>query len=158
MRQLPCRFRQLEKLSIRNPLPGTNPKSRFMQINMTILFAFLCLNLHAQYCFKYEEAMKAGDNYLNKTKPPNYDKALIEFRAAQIAARECGKVTEDPAAKLKKVFKGLESQRNEAIKAKKEAEHAKLIAINARDETENALKKADSQKEIADSALAKARK
>ncbi|MEO6328933.1 MAG: WD40 repeat domain-containing protein [Ginsengibacter sp.] len=107
-----------------------------MQVNITILFAFFCLNLEAQDCHKYNMAMAAGDKYLNKTKPPSYNKALIEFQAAQIAARECGIKTDSPAVELKKVFEGLIAQRDEAVQAKREAERQKSAAILAKKEVE----------------------
>jgi hypothetical protein len=111
-----------------------------MQIFITIFLAFLCLNVQAQNCPKYDKAMNAGHNYLNKTKQPDYDKALIEFQAAQIAARECGIITDKPAIELKKVFDGLKKQRDDAVNAKREAETQKAIA-------ESNTKEAVAQKE-----------
>lgn len=87
-----------------------------MQIKITILFAFICLTSHAQKtqknCPKYDTALKNGYEYLSKK---SYDKALIEFQAAQIAARECGIAADEPANELKKVFEGLSAQKKEAI-------------------------------------------
>jgi len=109
-----------------------------MQISITILFVFLCLNVQAQEqkCAKYDEAMKNGYEYLN-TK--NYDKALIEFQAAQVAARECDRNTNAPAIELKKVFDGLKAQRDEAIEAKKEAEKARREAVSQKEANQNLL-------------------
>jgi len=93
-----------------------------MKIGITILFAFLCLNIQAQTnCAKYDTAMKHGYGYFNKKK---YDLALIEFQAAQIAARECDKPTNTPAVELKKVFDSINSQKQEAVEAKHNAEKA----------------------------------
>ncbi len=98
-----------------------------MQIKIVIFFAFICLNVQAQKtqsnCTKYNVAMDSGHEYLNKK---NYDKALTEFQAAQIAARECGITKSEPADELKKVFEGLKKQRDEADSSKKVAVNLRL--------------------------------
>jgi len=120
-----------------------------MQIKMSILFIFFCLKMQAQTnCAKYDMAMDSGYKYLNKR---DYDKALTEFQAAQIAARECGIAIDKPAAELKKVFEGLKSQRDEADSAKK-------VALKSAIETKSALNIARDEKQRADSALAQANK
>jgi len=112
-----------------------------MKINFLILFSFLCLNSEAQKtCLKYDEAMKKGYEFLNKK---NYEKALPEFQAAQIAARECGISPDKPADELKKVFEGFKFQRDEAVKQKNAAIRANLLA---RAETKRANENAASAK------------
>lgn len=120
-----------------------------MQINITILLAFFCLNVQAQKtCAKYDTAMKNGYEYLSKKK---YDKALIEFQAAQIAGRECGIAIDKAADELRKVFQGLSYQRDEAI-------NAKMVAVKSDIETKRALEVAKKEKIRADSALSLANK
>ena len=123
-----------------------------MQIEMAIFFVFVSLNAQAQKtqtnCTKYNVAMDSGHDYLIKK---DYDKALTEFQAAQIAARECGITKREPADELKKVFEGLQKQRDEADSAKK-------VAVKSAIETKRALINATNQKLRADSALAKAEK
>lgn len=60
------------------------------------------------------------------------DLALIEFQAAQVAARVCDCSTEEPAKYIKQVIDGIKKQRDEAIKQKK-------IAQQERKKTESAL-------------------
>ncbi len=115
-----------------------------MQSFLFLLFSFLCLNLQGQKCpDKYDSAMSAGKTYLSKS---DYDKALIEFQAAQIAARECGISTNEPADSLNQVFNYLKKQRNESVDAKRNAEKSEK-------KTKEALKKVELEKNRADSAL-----
>ena len=120
-----------------------------MQLNITIFFVLLCGTLHAQDCTKYKTSMDAGESYLNKG---NYDEALNKFQLAQIAARECGLKTNEPAQKLKMVLKGLKQQRDEAIKGKVLTEKAKEAALRSEAETKRALITVDSARLRADSA------
>lgn len=81
--------------------------------------------LYAQ-CPKYDKAMRKGDEYLHQ-KEPDFDKALIEFQIAQIAARECrlaGDKSEQARQKLDSVFIGLKLRRDQALAAKRQAELA----------------------------------
>jgi tetratricopeptide (TPR) repeat protein len=81
--------------------------------------------------------MNAGNEYLAGK---NYDKALIEFQAAQIAARECGFVKSEPANKLKEVFKGLTAQRDEAVRQRSMVTSALKLAEYKTDKANAALK------------------
>jgi hypothetical protein len=93
-----------------------------MQVIVVILFSFLCLNIQAQNCPKYDKAMTRGKYFLQRA---NYDSALVQFQVAQIAARECKMTTNEPADSLKNVFKGIQDQRDAAIAANKKAEEGK---------------------------------
>ncbi|MEO7767857.1 MAG: hypothetical protein ABIS01_10535, partial [Ferruginibacter sp.] len=104
-----------------------------MQINIAFLLVLFCLKLQAQTpkCAKYDEAMAKGYKYFSKK---NFDSALIEFQAAQIAIRECGSAINNPkqpADELKKVFFELKKQRDDAVSAKTIAEKAKAQAQTA---------------------------
>lgn len=81
-----------------------------------------------QTCPKYESYMEKGNLLLASGKP---DAALIEFQAAQIAARACGLNTDDPATALQKVFKRLQMQRDDAILAQRKAKVAQEVALIA---------------------------
>ncbi|HEX8277111.1 MAG TPA: hypothetical protein VF540_00390, partial [Segetibacter sp.] len=115
-----------------------------MQISVSILLVFLSLSLQAQNCEKYYKAIKSGNDYLNHK---NYDSALKEFQVAQIAARECGKVTNEPADKLKEVFRGLQAQRDEAVKQKIAALKATQIAVQEKKRANLAQQVTEDQKE-----------
>ncbi|MEO8962635.1 MAG: hypothetical protein ABI325_12180 [Ginsengibacter sp.] len=105
-----------------------------MRIKLTLLFAILCLNSLAQEpdCPKFRMAMDSGNYYMSIKPTPNYDIALIKFQTAQIAARECNIVIKDsandPAIKLKEVFKGLQAQRDDAFKQRNRANAALKLA------------------------------
>lgn len=96
-----------------------------MQKIIAILFILLGINAQSQNCPRYDNALKAGNEYLERR---FYDKALKEFQAAQIAARECGISTKIPAAGLDKVFKGLEAQNRRAKFLQSQAEKDRFIA------------------------------
>jgi hypothetical protein len=99
-----------------------------MQIILSIILILLSLFSQAQRCPKFEVAMKDGKKYLLQK---NYDKALVEFQAAQVAARECGISSNEPATELDKVFKGLQQQRDNALTLQKKAENARREAVEA---------------------------
>jgi hypothetical protein len=94
-------------------------------------------------CPKYGKAMTEGTQYFNKN---SLDQALIEFQAAQIAARECGLDTNAPAEALVKVFNGLKKQVHDAKQALAQAKKDRNYA-------ENAKRAADKQKQIAERTL-----
>jgi|GEM_PF-6140042 len=98
-----------------------------MQVRLMILLLLFTSVALAQPCIKYQEAMSAGDRYYNSN-PPNLDQALIEYQAAQIAARECGISGDTASLKLKLVFEGLKAQRNQADAARRLAEQATVRA------------------------------
>jgi len=77
--------------------------------------------------------MKEGRKLL---KGGTFEKALLKFQAAQIAAREY----DTDSKEADEVFRSLQKQRDDAIKSQKEAESQKKIA--------------EEQKKIADTALA----
>ena len=82
-----------------------------------------------QKCRKYTDFMDKGAALL---KINSLDLALIEFQAAQVAARVCDCPTEEPAKYIKQVFDGIKEQRDEAIKQKN-------IAQEERKKTERAI-------------------
>lgn len=93
-------------------------------------------------CPKYDLLMDLGNSFLKRGEP---EEALIEFQAAQIAARECGLVADQPAAAIKKVFDELKAQRDNAIKAQK-------LAQTAQEELQAQIKRADFEAEESRSA------
>ncbi len=132
-------------------------------------------------CPRYDRFMNNGNALLHERRP---DEALAEFQAAQIAARECGLSTDQPAAALQRVFNVLKAQRDnavkaqqlattakaealqqkaradqeaaEAIEAKKQAIEAQAIAEKAKIEADTARAIAESEKTKTQSALSKA--
>ncbi len=118
-----------------------------MKIQLTILFALLLLNLQAQHqppCPKYDKALESGNTFLRSS---NYDQALKYFQVAQIAARECGKMSDVPANKIKQVFDSLKAQKKFAFYLKKIAEQqtkeAKAQRATALKEKQKAQKAAE---------------
>lgn len=107
-----------------------------MQKTLVVLLIFLGVQIQAQECFKYDRAMQDGKYYLDKK---YYDSALVEFQAAQIAARECGKSTKPPADSLIKVFEGLKALRKSAEDATKRAGDLLKIAMAEKLISTNAL-------------------
>lgn len=100
-----------------------------------LLMGGLC-PLLAQPCPKYTQAMQAGEQYLARR---DYDRALVEFQAAQIAAREC----ELPLhfgtkanVQVQAVFAGLRRQRDDAEAARREAEAQRRAAQQARQQAQ----------------------
>jgi hypothetical protein len=121
--------------------------------------------LYAQ-CHKYDNAMRMGEEYLYQ-KEPDFDKALIEFQIAQIAARECrlpGDKSERARRKIDSVFIGLKLRRDQALAAKQRAEIAdfetkkalkaekksRATAIAEQKKSDSLRKEAEKQKEQAD--------
>ena len=92
-------------------------------------------------CPKYHQAMKAGKVLLEKKA---FEKALIEFQAAQIAARECQIVKNEPTIMLQAAFDRIQSQRDIAIEAEKKALESTQIAILEKQKAELARLQADS--------------
>jgi len=107
-----------------------------MQKIIAILLILLAISAQSQTCIKYDNALKEGVKYLKKK---NYEKALKEFQAAQIAARECGISTKVPADDLELVFKGLQAQKRKAEYLQSQAEKDRNIAEIARDSARNAI-------------------
>lgn len=110
-------------------------RGMFRYLSPFLTFLLLCpLLLFAQNdCReKFETALKTG--YAKLANADSVAKALPEFQAAQIAAREChlGPVASAAAARgIERVFEGLEKQRDEAraaLEAKNLAEAAKTKA------------------------------
>jgi hypothetical protein len=77
--------------------------------------------------------MKDGNIFLSHK---DYDKALIEYQAAQVAARECEWETKEPADSLKVVFNAIRKLHEDAIKAKNEVEHQKKMVATMAKEVE----------------------
>ena len=100
---------------------------------------------HSQ-CPKYSQAIKAGKSFLSQKA---FDKAIVEFQTAQIAARECKQSKNEPAILLKKAFDGIQEQRDRAIEAGKKALVAKQSAIKAKQQAELARSQADSSRDKA---------
>lgn len=94
-------------------------------------------------CPKYNQAIEAGKIFLTQKA---FDKAIVEFQAAQIAARECKQSKGEPAILLKKAFDGIQKQRDRAIEAGKKALLEKQSAIKAKEQAELARLQADSSR------------
>ncbi len=94
-------------------------------IKLIISLVFILINtgLTAQIktCPRYDSSMSEGNRLL---KDSSYDKALKEFQAAQIAARECKLSTTEATTKIKETFTRIASQRDTAIKLRTRAENA----------------------------------
>src|SRR5687768_866427 len=97
-----------------------------MRMKTLIVFSImLCgFTLHAQQCPKFVKAMRDGNYYLKGNR--SLDKALIEFQAAQVAARECGLNTNEPAEALVKVYNGLKKQVKDAEAAFEQAKKDRI--------------------------------
>lgn len=96
-----------------------------MQLSTLGALFLFGLNAVAQDCPKYAKAMAAGNGFLYKASP-DYDSALLYFQVALVAARECRTNNDSATKQLKKVFEGIKAQRDEAVKAKQEAQTASL--------------------------------
>lgn len=94
-------------------------------------------------CPKYNQAIEAGKSFLIQKA---FDKAIVEFQAAQIAARECKQSKGEPAILLKKAFDGIQKQRDRAIEASKKTLIEKQSAIKAKEQAELARLQADSSR------------
>jgi len=136
-----------------------------MKLTLTLICSIIFASLQAQPCRQnYSQSMEQGKQYLNSN-PPEFKKALTEFQAAQIAARECGFSTAEPAAQLKKVFDGLQRQREQAIDdrkiAEREKQNAQAATARAKIEADKALKAkaiADDERKKASTALEQQRR
>ena len=118
------------------------------KIILLIFFLQICsINALEAQCPKYDKLLNEGKSYLKKS---FFDKALLKFQAAQVAARECGTDSKEADEEIIIVFKRLQKQRDDAIKSKKEAEEQRKIAEEEQEkaeiaklETQAALSKAD---------------
>ncbi|MBL7807027.1 MAG: leucine-rich repeat domain-containing protein [Saprospiraceae bacterium] len=93
----------------------------------SLFFYFTGLLTLSSQCLRYERFMANGNKLLkieNKA-----EEALIEFQAAQIAARECGLNTDEPAIAIQRVFAVFKSQRDNAIISASIAKEAKEVAV-----------------------------
>ncbi|MFN0202983.1 MAG: leucine-rich repeat domain-containing protein, partial [Bacteroidia bacterium] len=70
-------------------------------------------------CKDYLAFMQSGKQFLAATQ---YDLALPEFQAAQVAAKICKCEAEEPNRLIDSVFKGIKRQRDEAIQEKQRAD------------------------------------
>ena len=108
-----------------------------MQLKKILLLLCFCIcsiNAVEAQCPKYDNLMNEGRSYLNKSV---FDKALLKFQAAQVAARECGTDSKEADDAINKVFVALKKQRDDAIKAKKEAEEQRKIAEDRNKKSRN---------------------
>lgn len=94
-------------------------------IPIVLLLVLLSSHTFGQHCPKYEKSIKAGDTYVRAKK---YKEAIVEFQAAQIAARECDLSGDVLADKFKQVFDGLTRQKDEADANRVIAEKATALA------------------------------
>ena len=79
-------------------------------------------------CSKYNKAMKDGQTAITQEK---YDQALIEFQAAQLAARECklsASLAQDATIGIKAAIKGIQQQKERAETEAKNARKANARA------------------------------
>ena len=119
---------------------------RFMQkVKYIIIFILLLAGTGANSqdcpkCDKYTNSMHKGKQYLINGEP---DSALIEFRAAQIAARECKCPSQDPGKELDTVFLQLKKQKDSAEKDKRVADSLKKVAVEAYTKLFEQKKKSD---------------
>ena len=73
-----------------------------MQLTLSLFCILICFNLQSQPCPKYDKALNLGKDALKKE---NYQEALNQFQDAQLAARECPKIANEPAAaQIQEVF------------------------------------------------------
>ncbi|MCB0644136.1 MAG: hypothetical protein KDC44_20975, partial [Phaeodactylibacter sp.] len=96
----------------------------------SLLLLFISLALQAQVsdcpgCSNYNRFMQAGQGFMTAKE---YDKALIEFQSAQVAARACKCSTEAPATQISAAIKGIQTQREDALKVAYEAARQKKKA------------------------------
>ncbi|MFN0214819.1 MAG: hypothetical protein ACKVT2_11235 [Saprospiraceae bacterium] len=98
-------------------------------------------------CPQYNAFMEQGKAFFEKG---IFDKALIEFQAAQVAARICNCNSSTPSEYILKVFKGIQQQKETAITAQKRAEKAEKNTKAALSETEEAKNKAQAALQKAD--------
>lgn len=111
---------------------------------MKLKILLVCILFTSQaysQCPKYHQAMKAGKVFLEKKA---FEKALIEFQAAQIAARECQIIKNEPTILLQAAFDSIQSQRDIAIEAEKKALESTQVAIIEKQKAELARLQADS--------------
>ena len=107
----------------------------WLKIVITCLYFGLgCLISASSYaqtdCPKYQKAMEAG-KALMRYDSPDYDKALIEFQAAQVAARECNlsdRYIREATNQLTQVFAGIKAQLEIARREKAIADSLNVVA------------------------------
>jgi len=106
-----------------------------MSLIRIIILLLIAVNVQAQSCPKYDAALKKGDE---AARTQNYHAALKAYQDAQIAARDCDVPSNKAAAGIENVFKEIETQRDQAIKAKNEAVKAKNEALRSKEEADSA--------------------
>lgn len=111
-----------------------------MKLKILLVCILFASQAYSQ-CPKYHQAMKAGKVFLEKK---SFEKALIEFQAAQIAARECQIIKNEPTILLQAAFDSIQSQRDIAIEAEKKALESTQVAIIEKQKAELARLQADS--------------
>ena len=80
---------------------------------------------NCQNCTDFQRFLQSGKIYFENT---DFDQALIEFQAAQVAARVCGCNSNEPAERIAECITGIQQQKDEAIRALAEAERQKKLA------------------------------
>src|SRR5690349_1962363 len=101
-----------------------------MKFLVNLLVLLLSLSVTGQGpkdCSRYAVFLDSGRTILRTG--GNYEDALNQFLSAQIAARECGKSTDEANMEIKKVFKNIEQQRDQAKKARVEADEERKRVI-----------------------------
>ncbi len=100
--------------------------------------------LHAQQtceeCEQYHADIQSGTTLMQKGE---YENALTEFQAAQVAARVCGCSTQEAAELISTSFQGMQKQRDEARLARFKAEQKEKEVEAARKQTQKALEQAE---------------
>jgi hypothetical protein len=72
--------------------------------------------------------MKKGRQYISATRP-SYDSALTQFLTAQIAARECGRATDEAEKEIRNLFERIKGERDRAENAQRQTLNAKVTSL-----------------------------
>ena len=80
---------------------------------------------NCQNCKDFQRFLQSGKTYFENT---DFDQALIEFQAAQVAARICGCSSTEPATLIEDCITGIQQQKDDAISALAEAKAQRKIA------------------------------
>ena len=104
-------------------------------IHFFILLTATSVNLNSQNscsdCIYYQTFLNEGNKYLEAQ---NFDKALIEFQAAQVAAKVCKCNSKEPAEFIAKAIKGIQNQKREVEVQKNNLQFALVELRNQRTE------------------------
>ena len=118
------------------------------------MLLFLGIWLPAQTtCRQFDDSVAKGKQFLAQKA---FDKALIQFQTAQVAARQCDlseAKSKEPADLIKQVFTGLQKQRDDAIESINRAEIEKRKSMSRAYQAEIAEKMFREEKVAKEKAL-----